>query len=126
MTVRMTWSSDGWAALGRTLLCVGGAYVALVLTLRATGKRTLAKLNAFDLVVTVALGATMATAILSKDVAFAQGIVVVLALAGLQYVLAWASVRSRLAAGGRRRGRHAGCGRGGRQEPPAARPERRR
>ncbi|MFN2441460.1 MAG: DUF421 domain-containing protein, partial [Thermoanaerobaculia bacterium] len=49
------------------------AYVALVLFLRVSGKRTLTKLNAFDLVVTVALGSTLATIILSKDVALAEG-----------------------------------------------------
>jgi uncharacterized membrane protein YcaP (DUF421 family) len=35
-----------------------------------SGKRTLAKMNAFDLVVTVALGSTLATILLSRDVAF--------------------------------------------------------
>ena len=32
------------------------AYIALVVVLRISGKRTLAKMNGFDLVVTVALG----------------------------------------------------------------------
>ena len=52
---------DSWAGLGRTLLVGPLAYVALVLLLRISGKRTLTKLNAFDLVVTVALGSTLAT-----------------------------------------------------------------
>src|SRR4051794_24742339 len=50
-----------WAALGRVLLVGPLAYVALVLLLRVSGKRTLTKLNAFDLVVTVSLGSTLAT-----------------------------------------------------------------
>lgn len=95
----MSWFFDGWAALGRTLAVGATAYVALVCTLRVTGKRTLAKLNAFDLVVTVALGSTLATVLLSKDVALAQGMVAFLVLAGLQYAVAWASVRSRRVAG---------------------------
>ena len=43
------------------LLVVVGtlAYGGLVLFLRVSGKRTLTKLNAFDLVVTVALGSTL-------------------------------------------------------------------
>jgi len=41
--------------------------------LRVSGKRSLAKLNVFDLVVTVALGSTLATTLLSKTVALAEG-----------------------------------------------------
>lgn len=51
------------------------AYLSLVLLLRVSGKRTLSKMNAFDLVVTVAIGSTLATVLLSKDVALADGVV---------------------------------------------------
>jgi hypothetical protein len=47
-------SFDSWSGLGRVLLVGPLAYVALVAILRISGKRTLTKLNAFDLVVTVA------------------------------------------------------------------------
>lgn len=39
-------------------------YPALVLTLRISGKRTLGKMNAFDLLITVALCSTVASALL--------------------------------------------------------------
>jgi uncharacterized membrane protein YcaP (DUF421 family) len=65
-----------------------------VLILRVSGKRTLAKLNAFDLVVTVALGSTLATVLLSKSVALADGLLGFALLVGLQYAVAWLSVRS--------------------------------
>ena len=84
----------GWAVLARTLLVGGAAYVTLVLVLRVTGKRTLAKLNAFDLVVTVALGSTLASVLTSQDVAWAQGALAFGLLAGLQYAVTWLSVRS--------------------------------
>lgn len=70
------------------------AYVGLILLLRVSGKRTLAKMNAFDFVVTVALGSTLATALLSKDVALAEGLTAFATLILLQYVIAWLSVRS--------------------------------
>lgn len=70
------------------------AYAALVLLLRISGKRTLSKMNVFDFVVTVALGSTLATVLLSKDVALAEGALAFLVLIGLQYVLAWLSSRS--------------------------------
>jgi uncharacterized membrane protein YcaP (DUF421 family) len=69
-------------------------YAWVVLLLRISGKRTLAKMNAFDLVVTVALGSTLATVALSKDVSFTEGAVALLALCGAQFVVAWASTRS--------------------------------
>jgi uncharacterized membrane protein YcaP (DUF421 family) len=59
---------SSWADLGRVLVVGPLAYVSLVLFLRVSGKRTLTKLNAFDLVVTSALGSTLATILLSKSV----------------------------------------------------------
>jgi uncharacterized membrane protein YcaP (DUF421 family) len=69
------------------------AYVALVVVLRLGGKRTLSKLNAFDLVVTVALGSTLATIALSSDVALVEGVVAFVVLAAAQYLVAGASSR---------------------------------
>lgn len=84
---------DTWMGLGRILLVGVLAYFALVLTLRVSGKRTLTKLNAFDLVVTVALGSTLATVLLSKDVALAEGLLAFCLLVFLQFAITWASVR---------------------------------
>jgi uncharacterized membrane protein YcaP (DUF421 family) len=85
----------GWAPLVRTVTVGAAAYVVLVLLVRASGKRTLAKMNAFDLIVTVALGSTLATVVVSKEVAFAQGVLAFAVLVGLQLVITWLSVRSR-------------------------------
>jgi uncharacterized membrane protein YcaP (DUF421 family) len=71
------------------------AYASLVFFLRASGKRTLSKLNAFDLVVKVALGSTLATILLNKDVSLAQGALGLALLIAMQYVVTWASVRTR-------------------------------
>lgn len=86
---------DNVAGLGRVVLVGAGAYIALVLLLRVTGKRTLSKMNAFDLVVTVALGSILATVLLSKDVALAEGVLAFILLALLQYGVTWLSVRSK-------------------------------
>ena len=83
-----------WAGLGRTLFVGALAYVALVALLRISGKRTLSKMNAFDFVVTVALGSTLATIMLSKDVALAEGVAAFATLIGLQFAISWLSVRS--------------------------------
>lgn len=86
---------DSWTDLGRVVLVGTLAYGSLVGMLRVTGKRTLSKMNAFDLVVTVALGSTLATILLSKDVALAEGLLAFALLCGLQFAVAYASVRSR-------------------------------
>ena len=70
------------------------AYGALVLLLRISGKRTLAKMNAFDLVVTVALGSTLATVLLSSEVSLSEGVLALVLLCSLQYAIAFVSVRS--------------------------------
>src|SRR5690606_2504609 len=71
------------------------AYVALVLLLRVSGKRTLSKMNAFDFIVTIALGSTLATVLLNKDVALADGVLAFTVLISLQYVITYFSARSR-------------------------------
>lgn len=86
---------DDLAGIVRVLTVGTLAYISLIIILRFSGKRTLAKMNAFDFVVTVALGSTLATIILSKDVALIEGVVAFALLALLQFVVAWGAVRSK-------------------------------
>ncbi len=79
---------DSWSDVLRVLLVGPASYAALVVILRSSGKRTLAKLNAFDLVVTVALGSTLATIFLSKDVSWVEGLAALAVLALLQFLVA--------------------------------------
>nr|WP_238446480.1 YetF domain-containing protein [Alkalihalophilus pseudofirmus] len=85
---------NGWEIIGRTLLVGVLAYVGLIIILRASGKRTLSKMNAFDLIVTIALGSTLATILLNNNVALAEGITAFVVLVAMQYIIAWLSVRS--------------------------------
>ena len=87
---------NGWEGIERTLIVGTFAYLGLILLLRISGKRTLSKMNAFDLVVTVALGSTLATILLSKKVALSEGLTAFFLLIALQYIMAWLSVRSKL------------------------------
>jgi uncharacterized membrane protein YcaP (DUF421 family) len=85
---------DNWMGLVRTAFVGICAYAALLLLLRISGKRTLSKMNAFDLIVTVALGSTLATIMLSKDTALAEGVLALALLIFLQLTITWLSVRS--------------------------------
>lgn len=82
----------------RTLIVGVLAYLGLVLMLRISGKRTLSQFNAFDFVVTVALGSTLATVLLSNDVPLLQGLVAFAVLIGMQFLITWSSLRSRMVA----------------------------
>ncbi len=95
----MSWDQlffQDWSGIIRTIIVGVLAYLALVSALRVSGKRTLSKMNAFDFVVTVALGSTLATILLSRDVALVEGLVAFCVLISMQYVIAWLSVRSQM------------------------------
>lgn len=85
---------DGWYDLARILVVGVCAYAGLILLLRLTGKRTLSKMNAFDLVVTVALGSTLSSALLSSEVSLSEGMLAFALLCLLQYAVAYTSVHS--------------------------------
>ena len=85
---------SGWDTLLRTLVVGVLAYLALVVLLRMSGNRTLSKMNAFDLIVTVALGSTLATVLLDRNIALAEGVLAFALLIGLQYIVTWSSVRA--------------------------------
>lgn len=79
---------DSWNDLARILLVGTCAYVSLVVLLRISGKRTLAKLNAFDFVVTIAVGSTLATVVLDSGTSLADGLVGLWLLVALQFAVA--------------------------------------
>jgi len=84
---------DNWFEIIRILTLGVSAYAALIFLLLASGKRTLSKWNAFDFIVTIALGSTLATIIMSKDVSFVEGVFALGLLIGLQFIVTWLAVR---------------------------------
>ena len=84
---------DSWQDLLRVIVLGALAYLALVLLLRVSGKRTLSKWNSFDLIVTIALGSTLATILLSSEVSYLEGILALGLLILLQFLITWLSVR---------------------------------
>lgn len=86
---------DSWDSILRTLVITILAYVVLIFLLRISGKRTLSKMNAFDFIVTIALGSTLATVLLNKSVSLADGVLALSLLIGLQFLITFFSVRSK-------------------------------
>lgn len=85
---------DGWEPVLRILVIGPLAFVTLVLLLRSSGKRTLSKMNAFDFVVTIALGSLLATVTINQEVTLAEGAASFAVLVVAQFVITFVSVRS--------------------------------
>lgn len=85
---------DSWESLLRTAIITVLAYASLIVFLRISGKRTLSKMNAFDYIVTIALGSTLASMLLNKDVALLDGLLAFALLIGLQFLITFLATRS--------------------------------
>ncbi|TMU84852.1 DUF421 domain-containing protein [Bacillus sp. BHET2] len=83
-----------WYGIYRIIIVGVLGYLSLVVLLRVSGKRTLSKMNAFDLIVTVGIGSVLGIILLNKKVPLVEGVTAYLVLIGMQYVVAWLSVRS--------------------------------
>jgi uncharacterized membrane protein YcaP (DUF421 family) len=85
---------NGWHGIVRVLLLGTLAYVMLITTLRLSRKRSLAQMNVFDFVYVVVIGELVAITILDERVAFAQGMLAIGLLIGLQVLISWLTTRS--------------------------------
>jgi uncharacterized membrane protein YcaP (DUF421 family) len=86
---------DTWERLFRTAFIALFSYLSLLAMLRIAGNRMLSQLNAFDLIITVALGSTLATTILTKNIPLADGLLGFSILIGLQWTISKLSFRFR-------------------------------
>ncbi|WP_123622320.1 DUF421 domain-containing protein [Halorubrum sp. CSM-61] len=89
----VTFYFTGWEPLVRILVVGVSMYVTLVLFLRLSGSRTLSSMNAFDFIVTVAIGSVFGRALTAKGVALAEAVVALGLLITLQYTVTWIQVR---------------------------------
>ncbi|MGJ9386140.1 DUF421 domain-containing protein [Salipaludibacillus sp. CF4.18] len=84
---------DDWEGVFRTVVIAVCTYPVLIIMLRISGKRTLSKMNMFDFIITIALGSTVATILLSENVSYVEGIVGLGMLILFQFIITWMSVR---------------------------------
>lgn len=92
------WLLGDPAFIVRTIVLGTISYAALIAMLRISGKRTLAQMNAFDLVVSIALGSTLSAILVSPDVTLAQGVTALALLVSLQFIVTFVVVRAPWAA----------------------------
>lgn len=86
---------DGWEPVARTVVVGTLAYTALVVLLRVSGKRTLSRMNSFDFVITVAIGATFGRVLTTRSVPLVEAVTAFALLITLQYVVTSVQLRSR-------------------------------
>jgi uncharacterized membrane protein YcaP (DUF421 family) len=86
---------NGWEPLLRIIIVGICSYVALIFLLRAAGKRTLSRMNAYDMVVTMALGSIMAKVLLTPEQSVSESITAMFLLIALQYSVSVAMCRCR-------------------------------
>lgn len=85
---------DSWDRVARVVIVAVAGYAGLLTMLRISGKRSNSKLNMFDWIVTVALGSTLASLILSSQTPLVNGLAAFATLIGLQFAVSWSGVRS--------------------------------
>jgi uncharacterized membrane protein YcaP (DUF421 family) len=88
------WS--GWEPIVRIGVVGTLTYVAIVLILRVSGKRTLARMNAFDFIITVTMGSAFGRILTARSVSVSEAIATFLLLVSLQYLFSFLETRSAL------------------------------
>jgi uncharacterized membrane protein YcaP (DUF421 family) len=91
-------TNDWFWSTGETVASVVAGTVAIYITMlvgvRIAGRRTISQLSAFDAIVTIALGSTLATTAASSDPSRVEGAAVIVTLLVLQVVIAFLRQRS--------------------------------
>ncbi|MGB7841377.1 MAG: YetF domain-containing protein [Salinimicrobium sp.] len=86
---------NGAEPIARILFVGTAAYVAIVLILRISGKRTLASMSAFDFVIAVAIGAVFGRTLTAKNLSLSESLTAFVLLAVLQFIFAYMENRSK-------------------------------
>ncbi|CAN5638015.1 DUF421 domain-containing protein [soil metagenome] len=83
----------GWEPVLRIVVVGVLMYFALVLIFRVSGSRTLASMNAFDFIVTVAIGAVFGRTLTAQGVALVESVTALALLVALQFIVTWVQTR---------------------------------
>lgn len=82
------WFGSSWTTVAYVAGSTFAIYCSALMVIRVAGRRTVAQLSAFDVVVTIALGSLIATTAVSRDPSYAQGITALSTLLVLQVIAA--------------------------------------
>ena len=85
---------DGWDSVARVVVLAGLTYLLLVGALRIVGEQALAKMSAYDILVTIALGSVLVSIPFSEHVSLVDGVAVIATLLVLQETTRFLAKRS--------------------------------
>lgn len=85
---------DGWEPIVHSVVMAICGFLALVLILRVSGPRTMAKMTPLDFIVAVTIGSAFGRTLTATSVPLAQTVLVLALLVVLQWVFAMARARS--------------------------------
>src|SRR5215208_6245047 len=75
---------DGWDSVARVTLLTAATYILLIAMLRVIGEQALAKMSAYDMIVTIALGSLLVSIPLGSGVTLADGFAAIVTVLVLQ------------------------------------------
>lgn len=85
---------DGWESVARIAVLAALTYIILIAALRVLGEQALAKMSAYDMIVTIALGSILVAIPFSEGVTLADGVAGIATIFGLQEATRWLTKRS--------------------------------
>ncbi len=85
---------DGWDGVVRSAALAAAGYIALLVLLRLSRKRTLAQMNAYDFLYVVIVGEMLAISVLDHEVSLAEGLAAIAVLMLIQVFISWLTARS--------------------------------
>ena len=88
------WFGASWRTVGYVIAGTIATYLSTIVAVRLAGRRTVAELSSFDVVVTVAIGSLVASTAVTSDASYAQGMTALVTLLLLQVGIAALRQRS--------------------------------
>lgn len=70
-------------------------YIGIIILIRNSGKRTLTTMNAYDFIITVAIGSTFGRVLTEKEISVSEAITAFVVLISLKYIVSYIDVRSK-------------------------------
>lgn len=90
------WFGASWSTIGFVVASTLAMYATLLAAVRLAGRRTVAQLSAFDVIVTIALGTLLSSTVVAPDPSYVQATTAIVTLLALQVAAAALRVRSRV------------------------------
>lgn len=82
------WFGASWPTVGYVVAGTVAIYISTLVAVRIAGRRTVAQLSAFDLIITIAIGSLLASACVSADPSYSQYMAALITLLLLQVAVA--------------------------------------